>query len=407
IQQALIQETPFTPQLSNALPSTVRMLVGEGLPKLGGFVLTTPKPTADITLVRATEEGKDPIMAQWHVGLGKSVAFTSGMWTRWGNDWSNWSKFSPLWGQIARWAAREGDDASLDVTTTIQNGVGRIRVEALDQGAALINNLTINGSLIRPNQESEALKLTQIGPGKYEAEFDATQQGNFIVNLGYVTGAGANAKAGSFRTGVSVAYSPEYQELSTNLPLLNELSNRTKGRNLGTDAAGANVFDRASLPKTETRRPIWEDLIRWMLVIFLLDVAIRRIALNPIALWRRFRGRVAEMGGQGRTVQSAQVLTSLKGVRDKTRDQQTAGAAATSEAGPTPNRSAKYEPPTTPNKSSEELSKALGGATEQDKPVVAKPTRHKPAAGEADYTSRLLAAKRRAKKDAEEDEKKE
>lgn len=407
VQQALIQETPFTPQVSNALPSTVRMLIGEGLPQLGGFVLTTPKPTADITLVRATSEGQDPIMAQWHVGLGKAVAFTSGMWSRWGNDWANWSKFSPLWGQIARWAARDGDDASLDVTTTIQNGVGRIRVEALDQNASLVNNLTINGSLIRPDQNSESLKLTQVGPGKYEAEFDATQQGNFIVNLGYVMGTGQNAKAGSFRTGVSVAYSPEFQELSTNLPLLEELTARTKGRNLGTNAANASVFDRGSLPKTETRRPIWEDLIRWMLVIFLLDVAIRRIALNPIAMWRRFRGRVAEMGGRGRTAQSAEVLSSLKGVRDKARDQQT-GAGGTDqskggEAIPQPNRSKKYEAADSPNRSTEELSQALGGATEQDKPVVAKPTRHKPAASEADYTSRLLAAKRRAKKDAEEE----
>ena len=47
----------------------------------------------------------------------------------------------------------------------------------------------------------------------------------------------------------------------------------------------------------------------------------------------------------------------------------------------------------------EDLSKALDGASELDAPVVARPTGKKPAIDEADYTSRLLRAKRRARDD--------
>jgi uncharacterized membrane protein len=392
VQRSLIQETEFTPQLVNAIPSTVRALAGDSIPALGGYVLTTPKPTADVPLVRTTEEGKDPILAHWQVGLGKTIAFTSGMWSRWGNDWANWPRFSAFWGQLARWASRQSEGAGLDVATSVQGGVGRIRVEAVDQALGVGADLTLNATLVRPDQSAVPLRLTQVGPGKFEGEFDASDRGNYVVNLDYRAGHGAAATAGSLRTGVSVAYSPEFEELATNRALLEEIRSRAGGREL-SDVRTANAFDRRSLPKVETRRPIWEDLVRWMLVIFLLDVAVRRVAISPVGVWRAIRQRIAEWGSGGRRTAeaSATVLTSLKGTRDRTR----AETPSAPDAGLPPSRGAKYEAPT-PGKVARDLADALGGAAGADKPVVAPPTRHKPPAGESDYTSRLLRAKRKA-----------
>lgn len=76
-----------------------------------------------------------------------------------------------------------------------------------------------------------------------------------------------------------------------------------------------------------------------------------------------------------------------------------AGRRASDEAGPAPSRTSRYEAPLSPERASEDLSRALGGATEKDAPVVARPTGKKPVQSEADYTSRLLKAKRRAKED--------
>lgn len=398
VQRALINETPFRPRISNSLSPTIAGLAGDGVPDLGGYVVTTKRPTADVALIRKTEESDDPVLAQWQVGLGKTVAFTSGMWHRWGADWAQWQKFSKLWAQIARWASRQADAGAFDVATSVQGGRGKIRIDARDKSAVAVNFMTVEGSLIVPGFDSKKIRLTQTGPGRYEGEFDARDPGSYIVNLSYRSGSEGSAAAGTLQTGFSIAYSPEFRDLRTNLALLQNLSERTGGRMLtATDARAP--FDRTALPKAEARPPIWEDLIRWMLLLFLLDVAVRRIAINPMDMARRVRKYIGEIAGPRKPSETAEaVLSTLKGARDQLRE--ASGATAPpSETGVAPNRSAKYEAPTTAAKVSEQLSKALGGASAEDQPVVARPTKKPTATNEADYTSRLLKAKKRARDD--------
>lgn len=397
VQRALINENPFRPRISNSLSPTIAGLAGDGVPELGGYVVTTKRPTADVALIRKTEESDDPVLAEWQVGLGKTVAFTSGMWHRWGADWAQWQKFSKLWAQIARWASRQSDSGAFDVSTSVQNGRGKIRIDARDKTAAAVNFMNVDGSLIVPGFEAKKMRLTQTGPGRYEGEFDAHDPGSYIVNLSYRSGTGENASSGTLQTGFSIAYSPEFRDLRTNLALLQNLADRTGGRMLTATDAHA-PFDRSALPKAEARPPIWEDLIRWMLVIFLLDVAIRRIAINPAEMARRLRKYISEIAGPRKTAETAEAtLSTLKGTREQVRSE--TGAAPPPEAGVAPNRSAKYEAPTTAAKVSEQLSKALGGASAEDQPVVARPTKKPTATNEADYTSRLLKAKKRARDD--------
>jgi hypothetical protein len=209
----------------------------------------------------------------------------------------------------------------------------------------------------------------------------------------YSMGAGENARQGTLQTGVSVAYSPEYRELATNLPLLTRIADRTNGRVLDEDSA-TQIFDRAGLPLAETRRPIWEDLLRLMLLLFLLDVAVRRIAITPQDIATKFRNFMRDIAGsRPQPDEAAAVLSNLKGARQQTRT----GLTGRSETGPTPARDARYEAPKSDEQVSEELSQALGGASEVDQPVVARPTRKQPRVDEGQYTSRLLAAKKRAR----------
>ncbi|MBI5865332.1 MAG: FixH family protein [Planctomycetes bacterium] len=394
VRRSLVQETEFVPQLTGVPSTLVQGLKGDAVPPLRGYVLTTAKPLAQIPMVRPTDDGQDPILAHWQVGLGKTVAFTSGLWPRWGADWAEWPKFSKLWAQIARWASRQAAAAALDVSTSVQGGKARIRIDALDKDAAALNFMNIEGMLVDPRSDSKALRLTQTGPGRYEAEFDAQTPGSYVVNLAYQTGRGENAVSGTLQTGVSVAYSPEYRELKTNEAMLRELADRTGGQVL--DPANAKAaFDLGSLPRAESRRSIWEDLVRWTLLLFLLDVAVRRIAVNPIELLRKLRRRIAELAGAPPTEASAAVLSTLKGTRDRAREE--LAKPAPTETGPAPSRSARYEAPVSDSKVTEQLSQALGGASEVDQPVVAKPTRKAAPTSEADFTSRLLKAKKQAR----------
>lgn len=406
VSRTLIQELTFNPQLASTTSTLVEGLAGEGLPPLGGYVLTTAKPLANVPLVRmyveegaeGRKENRDPILAHWQVGLGKTVAFTSGMWPRWGSEWTEWPKFSKLWAQVARWASRQSAAAAFDVSTSVQGGRGRIRIDALDRNAATINFMSIQGALVDPKSDASPLQLTQTAPGRYEAEFNADEPGSYVLNLSYTSGRGADAISGTLQTGVSVAFSAEYKQLATNEPLLRELAERTGGRTLDKSTA-RGAFDMTALPKAEARRSIWEDLVRWMLLLFLIDVAVRRIAINPVEVARKLRRYIHEMAGSRRAGESAaEVLTTLRGSRDKVRET-SAGppAGRPSDAGPAPNRSARYEAPVPDAKVAEQLSRALGGASETDAPVVARPTKKPPPTSEVNFAERLRKAKQQAR----------
>ncbi len=403
VRRSLVQEIRFTPSMTNVPSNLVEGLRDGGIPNLDGYVLTTAKPLAMIPLVRETDKGPDPILAHWQVGLGKTVAFTSGLWPQWGADWSQWPRFSKIWAQIARWASRPAASTALDVSTSVNGGKGRIRIEALDKDAAAINFLNIQGVLVDPRSASKPLQLTQTGPGRYEAEFDAQDSGSYVLNLSYQTNQGGKAVAGTLQTGVSVAYSTEFRQLETNDALLDQIASRTGGRVL-TLSQAKEPFDLGTLPKAEKRAAIWEDLLRWTLLLFLLDVAVRRVAVNPMELLRKLRRRIAEAGDRRAAAEaSAATLSTLKGTSKQARD--TLGTA--SDAGPAPARSARYEPPVPDSKVSEKLSEALGGASEMDQPVVAKPTRKPTATSEVDFASRLKKAKQAAREKMEtEDEEK-
>lgn len=393
VQRSLLNENPFTPRIADSLSTLIEGLAGEGMPQLGGYVLSTPRPLAQVPLVRKTEDGLDPILAHWQVGLGKSVAFTSGMWTRWGAEWAGWPKFSKVWAQIIRWVSRQSAAAAFDVATSVNGGKGRIRIDALDKNASTINFMRIAGTLVDPNQQAAPLKLTQTGPGRYEAEFDARDQGSYVVNLKYEMGSGANAVSGTLQSGVSVAFSPEYRELRANEPFLSQLAEKTGGRKLTLDQA-VQAFDESTLKPAEVKRPIWEDLIRYMLLLFLIDVAVRRIAINPIELARKLRRYIGEIGGVRTTGEKSEaVLASLKGTREKTRET----ATKSGESEPAPERSRRWDGAAADSRATEQLSQALGGASETDALVVARPTKKKPATTEADFTSRLLKAKQKAR----------
>ncbi len=396
VRRPLINNNPFTPKLANALAPTVAGLSGEAIPQLGGHVVTTLKPLAEMPLARPTSEGVDPLLAHWQVGLGRTVAFTSGMWNRWGRQWVEWPRFSTLWAQVARWASRQSESAAFDVTTTVQGGRGRVQVDALDKNASTLDFLMLEGNLVAPGidpgDKPAPLRLTQTGPGRYEAEFDARRPGNYLLNLW-----DANQPQTKLHAGVAVPYSTEYRELSSNVALLTQLADRTGGRVLSFDDA-AHVFDRETLPPASTRAPAWESLVRWMLVLFLLDVAVRRIAISPVALARRLRDWVGELAGRFRPAEaSAATLSTLKDTRQRVREERE--SAARPEAGAPPTRSARYEAPTTEKRSTQELTQALGGASEQGAPVVSRPTKKGAPKDEATYTSRLLQAKRRARED--------
>ncbi|MCH5375336.1 MAG: hypothetical protein JJ992_15295, partial [Planctomycetes bacterium] len=76
--------------------------------------------------------------------------------------------------------------------TTVQGGRAKLRIDALDKNAAVVNFMDVRGRVLTPGDETRALQLTQTGPGQYEGEFDARERGSYIVLVDYANGTKAS-----------------------------------------------------------------------------------------------------------------------------------------------------------------------------------------------------------------------
>ena len=322
ILKSAIFEEPFTPKLV-AASEIVRGL--GALPVLRGYVCTTPKPRAEIPLV--SDKG-DPILAHWQYGLGRAVAFTSDAKPRWARDWLAWGQFRQFWSQTAQWALRRVENADFTTDVSVENGEGRISVEAIDDKGDYRNFLNLNTVVISPKGERVTVRLEQTGPGHYEARFPTKEVGSYLLNLMETKD---GKLAGSQVVGASVNYSPEFTAPEPNLPLLAKLA----------EAGGGKILD-ANLPqdpaynpflherqKTFQPRDWWEWLLRLAIILFVLDVAVRRIDIGR-EQWEKFTARVRQTiffwRGVPRPAQADESLATLLARRDQVRTTQTAPA---------------------------------------------------------------------------------
>jgi len=390
ISRALIYEKPFRVRLRFSSGPVAGLAEG-GIPILEGMVLTTPKPLIEMPMV--SEKG-DPLLAYWQIGLGRAVAFTSGMWRRWGPQWLGWERFSPLWAQVVRWAMRKSGPTELDIQTVIEEGKGKLVIEAVDKTAGYINFLEFRGRLIDPEMQAKELQIVQTGPGRYEAQFEADAPGAYVISLAYRKG-GEAGWGGVQTAGIATSYSAEYARLEANPAMLEKLAEIGGGKVLPLDPQQADVF-RRDLPEAVRRVPAWPQLLALAMALFLLDVAVRRIAIEPQAVLRAVRGWLADLAGRWRgAAERAESLEALKQKRQELQEQwrqrleRTAPVAQRETV-----RQRKFEA-AREGPGDRDALETLAAAREPDAPTASRP-------GEspdqrADATSRLLRAKRRAR----------
>ena len=381
ILKSAIYEDPFKPQLQSST-ELVRGINSAEYPALLGYVATTPKPRAEMPLV--TDKG-DPLLAHWQYGLGRAVAFTSDSRAKWAKNWLGWGRYQQFWSQIGQWSLRRLENADFETDVSVDKGEGQISVEALDEQGNYRNFLDLEAVVASPKGQRLSVPVKQTGPGHYEAQFPTRDVGTYMVNLldkkdGQVVG--------SQRVGASINYSPEFNVSEPNLNLLRRLAESGGGRvlDLENPADSAFLHDRQ---KTFQPRDLWEWLLKFCVLMFPLDVAVRRIQLDRDELhraWHRVRGWI--LPGVAREPEAEESLAALLSRREQVRSKQTAPARDPSELF----RPQKPGAPSTPTGFAPPPGAGSGPAA----PPAETPTADQPPP--TSTTSRLLEAKRRAQK---------
>ncbi|HEX8201186.1 MAG TPA: glutamine amidotransferase, partial [Isosphaeraceae bacterium] len=262
------------------------------LPPLTGLVLTSKKENelVEVPLKSPLPAGQEnPLLAHWTYGLGRAVAFTSDAGRKWTAQWPSWDSYAAFWSQVVRWSLRPVDRGNLTLALRREEGRIKVVVDALDKQDQFLNFLQIRGLVVKPDLGRESVELAQVAPGRYEGTIEGAEaRGNYFVSLGYV---GPDGTQGLIQTGVSVPYSDEYRELQSDPETLATLAAVTDGQvhawktrrdgivDVARTAAGADVFrrDRFTVPP-RSFQALWPDLLWLAVVLFLGDVAVRRIA---------------------------------------------------------------------------------------------------------------------------------
>ncbi len=304
--KSALMEEPFRPILVNPAHEVTQGIDWRKVPPLGGYVATTPKPTADVLLITPHQ---DPLLAVWRYGLGRAAAFTSDAKAKWGFFWLQWPEFPKVMGQVVRWSLRTQKPRDLVASVEVDGGRGKIRIDAVDSSGRFINFADIQAGIVNPDKELSVVTVEQVGPGRYEAEFDARLTGAYLIGIDPKLGspppgqpgpsgrqAGGPRQAPGSRGGgraggadsqiasVVVPYSRELRDLGPNEALLAAAARASGGRLLAVPRSEIDVF---GLDRRMSTQPVdvWPAAAGLGLVLFLLDVALRRI--GAVRLRRR------------------------------------------------------------------------------------------------------------------------
>jgi Ca-activated chloride channel family protein len=245
-------------------------------PYLHGYIATRARPAPAQVIVES--ELGEPLLARWRVGLGWSLAWTSDVKNRWSVDWLRWSGFSRFWVQLVREHMREDLRHELPMHAEIVGEEARVVVDAIGEDDEFVNaldsTLRVEGPMGAPASErtTEEHPLRQVAPGRYEARWPIDRYGSFVATAEHRRGDRMIAQS---RAELVRPYPREYATLEPDLDTLARISEIGGG---ARDPDDATIFDPAG-ESVSHREDAWAPLLFAALVLFVLDLALRRVRL--------------------------------------------------------------------------------------------------------------------------------
>jgi uncharacterized membrane protein len=257
-------EKGITPIVKN--PAFLTGVDLEHIPALKGRTVTVIKDSA---LQVITSDDDDPLLAFWPVGLGRAAVFASDVKDRWAANWITWPGYEPFFASIVRAIQRQRPPSiTLDLDPGPVHGHTRavsIAVEARDENGGYRNLLRPVAQVRVGAGSTASLPLRQVAPGRYESSViaDASQ----ALNVSIASQEGLVSRV------IVPDAAAEYRFRPADEPLLRSLALATGGAWKPTVQTLAN----SSGDRRTERRPLWPGLIVAGLVLWLLDILLRRV----------------------------------------------------------------------------------------------------------------------------------
>ena len=210
--------------VSPIISKQVEVLDGVGMetaPALKGYVKFTAKPTAETILAIDAGQTKDPLLARWQYGLGRSAVFASDAKSRWADEWVAWKGFDRFWMNLLRDLlphAAEGE-----VTTQFDPASGTLAVE-YHLGPGIVEPKTVPPIyVLGPDNFRQTVPVVRAAAGVYRGRVPVGErQGMFRIRP--LEESRAFPEAGFYRQ------EEELSDYGNNEALLRQVAEFTGGR---------------------------------------------------------------------------------------------------------------------------------------------------------------------------------
>ncbi len=252
----------------------------ESAPALGGYVTTRPRAQAE--LLFETGDGT-PLLARWQVGLGQVMAWTSDLGARWGASLARWPGYDKLWAQLARAAMRRRAANHFPIRATRDADQVHLAIDAIAPDDQFLAGLraTVEVTAVAPGGAPPAprtIRLAESAPGLYDAHFRPDLEAGALLFRAVLRDPQTGAPIADAAGHLTLPFAPELQpatDPAAGAALLAAVATASGGR-VVRDAT--EVLDPGPEHR-DTRRPLRTPILLVTLLVFLLDVAARRIRL--------------------------------------------------------------------------------------------------------------------------------
>ncbi len=273
IQPYVVEET-FVP--ARGAPHPILRGV-ERAPQLRGYVLTTPRQTAQVLL--ASPRG-DPVLAAWQYGLGRALAWTSDLKGQWGKDWVAWDQFPRFGAQLIGWLLPPPGSENLALQASSSGDLLVLSAQAQDDLGRPQTGLQVVGRMLAADGSSLDIMLREVGPGQYRATVSGARPGAYLVQL--VAQEVSGQPFGAVTAGAVVPQSAEYRSRGANQPVMDGLARDTGGR---MNPAPAAAFD-ANSGSQGAVQEIGLPLLWLALLLLPFDIGVRRLLFGSSVVRR-------------------------------------------------------------------------------------------------------------------------
>ena len=270
-----LQDTVVEESVRVVAARPTRVLEGLALtraPRLEGHVRTGARDRAEVWL--ETPDGT-PLLASWQYGLGHATLFASDLDSRWSANWLEWREFPSLIGSVMRDLSNRVQPSGVQLHTQRVGHQLFVDVAALSAEGEARNGLALSARL--RGTSSPLSRLQQTAPGTYSAALEMPGAGGSHL-LEVLEGERVVAR--------QIVLYPVADEDLPGPPAFDQLerwAEQADAEYLGyasngfptPNQLGAAINNRPSA--SGTTRELWPGLCLAALMLFLIELVLRRV----------------------------------------------------------------------------------------------------------------------------------